>query len=391
MKIIALAAALAIIGGPVSAGQSSIKIGILNDQNGPFADLGGPGTVLAARMAVQDFGNSVLGRPIEVVTADTQNKPDNAASIAARWIDVQAVDVIAGVPVTSVALAVKNVTERKGRILLATEPASTEITSDCPKYTVHWMDNTDALASGTVAAVVKDGGKKWFFLTADFAFGATMESAARKKIAELGAQVVGEVRYPVGTFDFASFLLVAANSPADVVGVTSVGADTANAVRQAAEFGLSSYGKKVIVFLTFLTEINAIGLDHAQGAYVTTGLYWDENDATRSWSKRYFAKMSKMPTQAQMNTYAAIMHYLNSVKQVGSDDPLKVMGAMRASPADYFGKRASVRKDGRVLYDLQLFRIKAPRESKYPWDYLRPVRTINADEAFGDGPPGCRE
>lgn len=390
MRIIVLAAAALSIAGSAFAGQSGIKIGVLNDQNGPFADLGGGGTVLAARMAVADFGNSVLGRPIEVVTADTQNKPDVAASIAARWIDVDAVDVIAGVPVTSVALAVKNVTERKGRILLATEPASTEITSDCPKNTLHWMDNTDALASGTVAAVVKDGGRKWFFLTADFAFGATMESAARKKISDMEAQVVGQVKYPVGTFDFASFLLVAANSPSDVVGLTSVGADTANAVRQAAEFGLAKAGKKVVVFLMFLTEIKAIGLADAQGAYVTAGLYWDENEATRTWAKRFFTEMSKMPTQAQMNTYAAVTHYLDSVKQAGTDEPGKVMSTMRTNPANYFGKKASVRKDGRVLYDLNLYRVKAPTASKYPWDFLEPVRNIAAQEAFGDPPSACQ-
>jgi branched-chain amino acid transport system substrate-binding protein len=390
MRIIFLAAAAISIASTAFAGQSGIKIGVLNDQNGPFADLGGSGTILAVRMAVADFGNKVLGKPIEIVTGDTQNKPDIAASVAARWIDVDAVDVIAGVPVTSVALAVKSVTERKGRILLATEPASTEITSDCPKYALHWMDNTDALASGTVAAVVRDGGKKWFFVTADYAFGATMESAARKKIAETGAQVAGQVKYPVGTFDFASFLLVAANSPSDVVGLTSVGADTANAVRQATEFGLAKAGKKVVVFLMFLTEIKAIGLADAQGAYVTAGLYWDENEATRSWAKRFFAEMSKMPTQAQMNTYAAVTHYLNSVKQAGTDEPGKIMRTMRTNQADYFGKTASIRNDGRVLYDLNLFRVKAPTASKYPWDFLEPVRSITAQEAFGDAPSACK-
>jgi branched-chain amino acid transport system substrate-binding protein len=201
---------------------------------------------------------------------------------------------------------------------------------------------------------------------------------------------VGQVKYPVGTFDFASFLLVAASSPSDVVGLTSVGADTANAVRQAAEFGLARAGKKVVVFLTFLTEIKAIGLADAQRAYVTAGLYWDENEATRAWAKRFFAEMSKMPTQAQMNTYAAVTHYLNSVKQAGTDEPSKVMTRMRADTSDYFGKKASVRRDGRVLYDLNLFRVKAPSEAKYPWDFLQPVRSITAQEAFGEPPSACQ-
>jgi branched-chain amino acid transport system substrate-binding protein len=371
------------------AGERTIKIGVLGDQSGPYADLGGPGSVLAARLAVSDFGGKVAGKPVEVIAADMLNKPDVASSIARQWFDVDGVDAIADVPLTSVALAVQSVAREKKKVVLITGAASADLTGKaCSPYSVHWMDDTTALSVGTVRGVVGSGGKEWFFLTPDYAFGAAMERAASGAIATTGGQVLGGVKFPLGTSDYSSYLLTAAASKATIFGLSTVGGETVNAVKQAAEFGLTRGDRKIVVFLAFLPEIHSIGLASAHGLYVTDGFYWDQSEQSRNWSKRYFEQMKTMPSKSQANTYAAVTHYLRAIAAVGGDDAESVSRKMKEMPADYFGEAARIRKNGRVMYDLTLYEVKSPAESRYPWDYYKPVRRIAAVDAFGSTEPG---
>ncbi len=381
--------ALCLSMGGAAAGEKAVRIGVLGDQSGPFADLGGPGAVLAAQMAAEDHGGKANGKPIEIVSADTQNKPDIASAIARSWFDTQGVDAIVDVPLSSVAIAIQGVARQMKKVVLLTAPASTELTgAQCSPYSVHWMDDTRALSVGTARAVVASGGKRWFFLTPDYAFGTAMESAATKSIVQAGGSISGGVKYPLGTQDYASFLLTAAASDAEIFGLSSVGGDTVAAVKQANEFGLTDKGRKIVLFLTFIPEIHAIGLERAHGLYITDGFYWDENDQTRAWSKRFFAKMNRMPSKSQAYTYAAVRHYLKAIDAAHGEDAAAVIAEMRKLPADYFGKPAQIRKNGRVLYDLTLYEVKTPAESAYPWDYYKPVRKITAEEAFGAEDPG---
>ena len=371
------------------AGEKAIKIGILGDQSGPYSDLGGPGSVLAAQMAADDYGGKVLGKPIEIVAADMQNKPDVASSIARHWFDVEGVDAIADVPLTSVALAVQSVAREKKRMLLITAAASADLTGkSCSPYTVHWMDDTRALSVGTGRAVVAAGGKQWFFLTPDYAFGAAMERAASAAVIAAGGTVAGSAKFPLGAADYSSSLLTAGSSPATIFGLSTVGGDTSTAVKQAAEFGLTQNDRKIVVFLRFLPEVHAIGLAAAHGLYITDGFYWDENEKTRAWSQRFFARMKKMPSKSQANTNAAVTNYLKALDAAKSDDADIVSKQMKAAPVDYFGKPAIIRQTGRVAYDLTVYEVKKPDESKYPWDYFKPVRTVTAEEAFGPDVPG---
>jgi branched-chain amino acid transport system substrate-binding protein len=381
--------ALAVAAGDASAGERAIRIGVLGDQNGPFADLGGKGSIVAAELAVADQGGAVLGKPIEIVSADMLNKPDVASAIARRWFDVDGVDMITDVPLTSVALAVQSVGREKKKIVMITGAASADLTGKaCSPYGIHWMDNTTALSAGTARAVVAAGGKSWFFLTPDYAFGATMERSAGEAIQAAGGRVAGSVKFPLGTSDYSSYLITAAGTDATIFGLSTVGGDTVNAVKQAAEFGLTRDGKKVAVFLMFLPEIHSIGLARAKGLYITDGFYWDENEETRTWSKRYFERMGKMPSKSQADTYASVRHYLKAVEKAKSDESDAVMAAMKAMPADYFGKPARIRRNGRVVYDLTLYEVKSPEESRYDWDYQKPVRTLSGTDAFGAEEPG---
>ncbi len=378
-----------LMAGTAAGGETSIKIGVLGDQGGPYADLGGPGSVLAARMAAEDFGGEVLGKPIEIVYADMQNKPDVAASITQRWFDTQGVDAITDVPLTSVALAVQSIARTKKKVLLITGAASAVLTgAQCSPYTVHWMDDTTALSVGTARAVVAAGGKRWFFITPDYAFGAAMQKAAEDALAATGAETVGSVKFPLGTPDYSSFLLRADGSTANIFALGTVGGDTVTAIKQAGEFGLTQKNRKIVVFLMFLPEVHAIGLKSAQGLYVTDGFYWDADEKTRTWSKRYFEQMKKMPSKSQANTYAAVMHYLKAMQAAGTDDSAAVSAKMKEMKADYFGHEATIRKNGRVVYDLTLYEVKSPDEAKYAWDYLKPVRTLPGKEAFGETEPG---
>jgi branched-chain amino acid transport system substrate-binding protein len=388
-RLLTLGIAAMLVGTPALAGERSIKIGVLGDESGPYSDLGGPGSVLAAQMAADDYGGRVLGKPIEIVSADMQNKPDIASSIARRWFDVEGVDAIADVPLTSVALAVQSVAREKKKILLITAAASADLTGKaCSPYTVHWMDDTRALSVGTGRAVVAAGGKQWFFLTPDYAFGAAMERAASAAVVAAGGTVVGNAKFPLGTADYSSYLLAAGSSPATIFGLSTVGGDTVTAVKQAAEFGITQNDRKIVVFLMFLPEVHAIGLASAHGLYITDGFYWDENDKARAWSKRFFERMRKMPSKSQANTYAAVTNYLKALDAAKTDDADAVSKQMKTTPADYFGKPAIIRQTGRVVYDLTVYEVKKPDESQYPWDYYKPVRKVSAEEAFGPDVPG---
>ncbi len=379
-----------VMAGSAAASESGIRIGVLGDQSGPFKDIGGAGAVLAAQMAIEDFGGTVLGKPITVVIGDTQNKPDIAGLIARKWFDVEQVDAIVDLPVTSVAMAVQSIARDKKKIVLQTAAASAELTQKaCSPYSVHWTDDTNALAIGTSQAVIAAGGKTWFFLTPDYSFGAFMEMTASNTIRTNGGKVVGAVKFPFGTPDYSSYLLTADASKADVFALSTVGGDTLNAMKQASEFRLTQGGQKIVVFNMFINEIDALGLSSAKGLYLTDGFYWDENEMTRAWSKRFFDKMKKMPSKSQANTYAATMHYLRAIKESGSDDARIVAEKMRSLPGDYFGKHAYIRQNGRVVYDLKLYEAKSPGESRYPWDYLKPLRKIDGEQAFGPDTKDC--
>ena len=336
-------------------------------------------------MAVKDAGGEALGKKIEVVQADTLNKPDSAAQTARRWFEVEGVDAVIGLPVTPVALAVQNVARAQKRILLINEGATTELTGkQCSPYTVHFADDTNALASGTARALVQEGGKDWFFVTADFAFGHTMEDAASRVVKAMGGNVVGHALHPLNASDYASPLLQAQQSGASVIALANSAGDTINSIKQAAEFGVGRDGRqKLAGLLLFISDVHSLGLPVAQGLFVTTGYYWDEDDGTRAFAKRFAAEFNgRMPTKAQANAYAEVKHYLAAVTSAKTKSPDTVMEAMRKTPIDYFGHQAELREDGRVMYDVALYQVKTQAESKAPWDYYKKVRVIAAKDAF---------
>ncbi|MBF0374512.1 MAG: ABC transporter substrate-binding protein [Alphaproteobacteria bacterium] len=370
------------------AGQVSddvVKLGILNDQSGTYADLAGPGSVAAARMAVEDFGGTVLGKPIQVVFADHQNKPDVGSSIVNRWIDVDQVDAVVDVPTSSVALAVQEITRNKNRVHLNSTGGTSDLTGKaCSPTAVHWTYDTYALANGTGTAVVKAGGDSWFFLTADYAFGHALEQDTANAVKKAGGTVVGAVRHPFPNNDFSSFLLQAQASGAKVIGLANAGADTINAIKQAREFGIVQAGQRMAGLLVFLSDVHALGLDTTQGLTLTTGWYWDRDEQSRQWAKRFAERMNgRMPTMVQAGVYSAITHYLNAIKAAGTDEAKTVVAQMKKMPVnDFFAKNGKVREDGRMVHDMFLVQVKKPEESKGPWDYYNIVRTIPGDEAF---------
>lgn len=379
------AAALASAGlRPARAQDGPVRIGVLTDETGPYADSGGPGSVLAAQMAVQDFGGTVLSRPIEVLRADTQNKPDIAGSIARQWYDTAGVDLITDLPVTPVAAAVQQVAREKNRSVIITAAAVTEFTSrNCAPVSVHWADDTHALAAGTAAEVVRAGRKVWFFITVDFAFGLALQRDATEVIERGGGRVIGSARFPLGNSEFSSQLLSAQASGAEVIGLASVGNDQVNLIKQAAEFGLMRPGGQTMVgFLVYITDIHSLGLQVAQGLTFGAGFYWDQDDAARAFARRFMAARRAMPTKNQAAIYASTLHYLRAMAQAGSRDAVAVGKAMRAMPASYLGRPTTIRADGRALYDLSLYRVKAPGESTAPWDYYTAVAPIPAAQAF---------
>ena len=362
-----------------------VKIGVLNDQSGPYADITGPGSVTAARMAVEDFGAAKKNLKVEVIAADHQNKPDVGSSIARQWFDAEKVDVIVDVPTSSVALAINQVTRDKGKAFLVSGAAASDLTGKaCSPNTIHWTYDTWALAHGTGSAIVKTGGDTWFFLTADYAFGHALERDTEQVVLKAGGKVLGKVRHPLNTQDFSSFLLQAQASKAKIIGLANAGADTINAIKQASEFGIVRGGQNLAGLLVFISDVHALGLEKAQGLILTEAFYWDQNDATRSWAKKFAERQrNAMPTMVQAGVYSAVLHYLKAVEQLKSDDGTKVIAKMKEMPTDdsLFGK-GTVRADGRKIHPMYLYEVKKPSESKGPWDYYKLRATIPADQAF---------
>ncbi len=386
----ALAAALATgvaLAGPAAAQVSDgvVKIGVLNDRSGLYADLGGEGSAIAARMAVEDFGGTVLGKPVTVITADHQNKPDVGSAIARQWIDVDKVDAIADVPSSATALGVLSVTREKNRMLLLSGPALSEFTGkQCAPTTIHWTYDSYSMANGTVRALVQQGGDSWFFLTGDNAGSHSQERDAIGFVEKAGGKVAGVVRHPLNTLDFSSFLLQAQASRAKVIGLANAGGDTVNSIKQAAEFGIVQSGQRLAGLLMFITDIHAIGLKDAQGLVVTESFYWNMDDKTRAWSRRFMAQHGgRAPTAAQAGVYGAVLHYLKAVEKAGTDESLAVSKAMKELPVnDMFSENVTIRQDGRVVRDMHLLEVKSPAESKEPWDYYKVLARIPGDEAY---------
>jgi branched-chain amino acid transport system substrate-binding protein len=370
-----------------------IKIGILNDQSGIYADLAGPGSVIAARLAVEDAGGSVLGRKIEVVVADHQGKPDIGASIARRWYDVDGVSAIFDVPVSSIALAVQEIARQKNRIAIFSSASASDILGkSCNPTTFQWTFNTLSAARSTASAVFEEGAKSWYFVAADYAFGRAMVRDATAVINEKGGSVLGTAWHALGTSDFASYLLQAQGSGAKVVGIVSGGSDFINALKQSNEFGIAAGGQKIVSMQTFISDIHAIGLPIAQNLTLTAAFYWDLDDQTRAWSKR-FGELSggRMPTMAQAGVYSAARHFLKGVAKAGTTEGPAVAAAMREIPVDdMMTHNARIRDDGWVMRDLYLFRVKTPSQSKAPWDYYNLLAKIDAEKAAPPRLPDCK-
>lgn len=361
-----------------------VKLGVLTDQSGNFAALSGPGSVVAATMAIEDFGGKVAGKPIELINADHQNKTDLGLAIARRWLDVDQVDAIVDVPNSAIVLGVQELAREKNRVLLVSGGGTADLTGKaCSPVGIHWTWDTYAFAVGTAKAMLQQGGDSWFFVTADFAFGQAMQRDATAVIEAAGGKVVGSVKHPLLTADFSSYLVQAQNAGAKVIAFANGGSDTTNSVKQAAEFGLPMPGQKLTALAIYITDVHAIGLKGAQGLQLTTAFYWDRDDATRQWSRRFFARHGAMPSQTQAGVYSAVMHYLNAVQATGSDEAKTVVATMKATPVnDFFATGGRIREDGRMVHDMYLATVKMPEESHYPWDYYKILRTIPGDEAF---------
>ncbi len=375
----------ALMAAPALAQQISVKAGVLNDRSGLYADLSGEGSVIAARMAVEDFKAAEKGIKVEIVSADHQNKPDVGSTIARTWYDQDGVDIILDVPTSSVALAVNQITREKNKIHINSGAASSDLTGKaCSPNTVHWTYDTYALAQGTGGAMVKAGGDSWYFLTADYAFGHALERDTAAIVTKNGGKVVGAVRTPFPGTDFSSFLLQAQASKAKVIGLANAGGDTINSIKQANEFGITAGGQKLAGLLVFLSDVHSLGLATAQGLVLTESFYWDTNDQTRTWSDR-FAKANggKKPTMVQAGVYSGMLHYLKAVEAAKSKDSAAVMAKMKELPTDdpLFGK-GSVRADGRKMHDMYLFEVKKPGESKGAWDYYKQISVLPAEQAF---------
>ena len=381
------AAALAFAAGAAHAQVSDgvIRIGVLNDQSSLYADLAGQGSVIAARMAVEDFGAAKKGMKVEIVSADHQNKPDVGSAIARQWYDVDKVDAIFDVPNSGVALAVNQITRDKGKALIVSGAATADLTGKaCSPNTVHWTYDTWMLANGTGNAIVKTGGDTWFFLTADYAFGHALERDTEAVVLKAGGKVLGKVRHPLNTQDFSSFLLQAQSSKAKIIGLANAGGDTTNAIKQAAEFGIVKGGQNLAGLLVFITDVHALGLENAQGLILTESFYWDYNDQTRAFAKRFAAADRGIhPTMVHAGVYAGVLHYLKAVQALKSDDGAKVIQKMKEIPTDdpLFGQ-GRIRQDGRKVHPAYLLEVKKPSESRYPWDYYKIRATIAADQAF---------
>ncbi|MGY3694851.1 branched-chain amino acid transport system substrate-binding protein [Bradyrhizobium sp. USDA 3240] len=377
----AVAACSLMLAAPAMA--QGVKIGILNDQSGVYADYGGKYSVEAARMAIEDFGGEVLGQKIEMVTADHQNKPDLATSIARRWYDADGVDMITELTTSSVALAVQELSKEKKKIDIVVGAATSAITgAACTPYGFHWAFDTHALAVGTGGALVKAGGDSWFFLTADYAFGYALEKDTSEIVTAAGGKVLGSVRVPLNSSDFSSFLLQAQSSKAKVIGLANAGQDTTNSIKQAAEFGIVRGGQKLAGLLMTLAEVNGLGLEAAQGLVLTEGFYWDHDDKTRAFSERFFKRTGRMPSMIHAGTYSATLSYLKAVKAAGTKDSDAVAKKLKELPVDDAFAQGKVQENGRMVHDMYLFEVKKPSELKKPWDYYKQLAVVPGDQAF---------
>jgi branched-chain amino acid transport system substrate-binding protein len=378
------AAALLATTSIAGAADAPVKIGVLTDMSSLYSDSGGKGSQIAAEMAVEDFGGSVLGQKIQVVGADHQNKPDIGANVARDWYDNGGVDVIADVPNSAVALAVQQITKDKNKIFLISAGGSSDLTGPaCSPNGIMWTYDTYALAHGTGGAMVKEGGDSWFFITADYAFGHALERDTTAEVTRQGGKVLGSVNAPLGTADFSSFLLQAQASKAKVIGLANAGGDTKTSVKQAHEFGITQGGQKLAGMLVNIDDIHALGLETAQGLIFTVGFYWDQNDETRAFAKRFIAKDGLMPSSYQAGVYSSVLHYLKAVKAVGSKDPQKVLAQMHATKVDdFFSHGGYIREDGRMVHDMLLVQAKAPAESKGEWDLFKILKVLPGEEVF---------
>jgi len=379
-SIAVLAACTTLAQADISGG--AVKIGVLTDQSGVFSSLAGQGSVVAAQMAIEDFGDK-LGVPVELLSADHQNKADVGTQIARQWYDVEGVDLIVDVPNSSVVLAVQELAREKNRVLIASGSGTAGLTNEsCSPNGIHWTWDTYAVAVSTGKAMVEQGGNRWFFLTADYAFGHTMQADVSAVVKDAGAEVVGSVIAPLNTADFSSYLLQAPAVNANVIALANGGTDTINSLKQAQEFGLTQQAR-IAGLAIFLTDVHSIGLDAAQGLYLTTGFYWDRTDESRAWSKRFFDRHGAMPTMSQAGVYSAVTHYLNAVAATGDDEAGAVVKQMKATPVnDFFAQNGVIREDGRMVHDMYLAQVKTPAESTGPWDYYKILSTVPGDEAF---------
>ena len=393
-RFFASVAVAALLGVPAWAevSDNKVRIGILNDQSGVYADFGGMGSVEAAKMAVEDFGGTVLDAPVEIVSADHQNKADIASNIARQWYDTEQVDAIMELTTSSVALAVQALSAEKKKIDLVTGAATADLTGKaCSPYGFHWAYDTHALAVGTGGALVEDGGDSWFFLTADYAFGYSLEENTSAIVKEKGGTVLGSVRHPLAATDFSSFLLQAQSSGAKVVGLANAGLDTQNAIKQAAEFGIVQGGQRMAGLLFTLAEVHGLGLETAQGLTLTESFYWDRTDASREFANRFKERTGRMPNMVQAGTYSGVLHYLKAIKEAGTDETEAVAAKMRELPvSDAFAENGRIGPNGRMISDVYLMQVKSPAESKGEWDYYDIKATIPGDQAYLDpAKSGC--
>ncbi|MHC2438726.1 ABC transporter substrate-binding protein [Bradyrhizobium sp. USDA 4451] len=374
----------AMLAGPALAQQPSLKIGVLTDFQSVYSDIGGAGNVEATKMAIEEFGGSMFGKPIELVTADPLNKADVAATITRKWYEAEGVDMIIDMPTSATALAGMEMSKQFEKIMIVTDAASSDITGkSCSPYTLHWTYDTYANAHTVGSAIVKNGGDTWFFITADYLFGHSIERDTGDVVRAAGGKVVGSARHPLNTPDFSSFLLQAQASKAKIIGLANGGGDTINAIKQAAEFGVVAGGQNLAGVVMFISDIHSLGLKLAQGLIITEAYYWDLNDRTRAFGKRFFERMKRMPTMNQAATYSATLHYLNAVKAAGTRETKPVLAKMRATPVrDAFTDNGVVREDGRMVHSMFLFEVKKPEESKAPWDYYKVLAEVPGDQAF---------
>jgi branched-chain amino acid transport system substrate-binding protein len=388
-KTLIAAAAVVLFASNVSAQTAGIsddvvKIGVLTDMSGQFSHESGEGAVTAVKMAVEDFGGKVLGKPIEVVVADHQNKPDTASGLARKWFDVDHVDMIANLINSSIALGVSQLAKDKNRIAIINGSGASRLTNDaCTPNSVHYAYDTYALARGTGSALIKAGKKSWYFLTADYAFGHALEADTSAVVKALGGEVVGSTRYPIESFDQSSFLLQAQSSKAEVIGLAGSGNVLVNAIKSAQEFGIPAGGQTLAGLLVWITDIKSLGLTAAQGLVLTNAFYWDRDDETRAWSKRFYERMKRMPHMGDAGDYSSTMHYLKAIEAAGTDGAQAVMSKMRELPInDFFAKNGRIREDGRMVHDMYVYEVKKPSESKGEWDYYKLREVIPGDQAF---------